>query len=486
VRPTGAAADAAPIGAFERLEITLNERVAPVTVADVDADPSFAFDLVHDGALLTLTPLADLDPGRYRVTLSADISDLSGNRLDGDRDGVGGDPHVIELLLVGRDFQPTGADGTPRTGFELGEPIFAAGSGLPGGAALDLYLIVEDEPAAGLALTDRTGDGATTATPALDGTLPPTSLGVPGQAGEYSLVADLDRDGVFDEGTDRFWRPGGIGVVVFEDGDEPACAPGATTLCLNGGRFEVEASWSTVHGTSGPGRAVPLTDDTGFFWFFDSDNVELAVKALDACPVNGHLWIFAAGLTDVAVDLRVRDTVSGLERSYTNVQGTAFRPVLDTAAFAACPAGSTAATSGSNPAAGTDRGLLQAARLGAIGRAASDEPPALFLNDGRFRVEAAWETQFGTSGFGEAVALTGIDDTGYFWFFDSENVELVVKVLDACPVNGHFWVFAGGLTDVEVVLTVTDTLSGAQRTYRNPQQTPFEPIQSTDAFATCP
>ena len=82
---------------------------------------------------------------------------------------------------------------------------------------------------------------------------------------------------------------------------------------------------------------------------------------------------------------------------------------------------------------------------------------------------------------GTAVELT--PDTGYFWFFNQENVELLVKVLDGCPITDHWWVFAGGLTDVEVTLRVTDTLSGMVKTYFNPQKTPFEPVQDTSAFA---
>jgi len=80
--------------------------------------------------------------------------------------------------------------------------------------------------------------------------------------------------------------------------------------------------------------------------------------------------------------------------------------------------------------------------------------------------------------------LTG--DTGYFWFFNASNVEMVVKVLDTCSFTDRFWVFAGGLTNVRVDITVTDTETGVVRTYRNPLNTPFQPIQDTNAFATCP
>jgi hypothetical protein len=61
-----------------------------------------------------------------------------------------------------------------------------------------------------------------------------------------------------------------------------------------------------------------------------------------------------------------------------------------------------------------------------------------------------------------------------------------VKVLNGCGLKQRFWVFAGGLTDVRAVITVTDTESGAVQTYTNPQGAPFWPIQDTGAFATCP
>jgi hypothetical protein len=47
-------------------------------------------------------------------------------------------------------------------------------------------------------------------------------------------------------------------------------------------------------------------------------------------------------------------------------------------------------------------------------------------------------------------------------------------------------VFAAGLTDVETELTVTDTVAGGTRRYHNAAGTAFQPVQDTDAFATCP
>ena len=61
-----------------------------------------------------------------------------------------------------------------------------------------------------------------------------------------------------------------------------------------------------------------------------------------------------------------------------------------------------------------------------------------------------------------------------------------MNVIDRCAVNSHFWVFAGGTTNIEFDLTVTDTASGESKTWTNPAGMPFAPVQDTSAFATCP
>lgn len=113
-----------------------------------------------------------------------------------------------------------------------------------------------------------------------------------------------------------------------------------------------------------------------------------------------------------------------------------------------------------------------------------EDQDTLCLNDGRFRVEATFETPQGQTGAAHVVRLT--DETGYLWFFTESNVEVVIKVLNACASRGRYWVFAGGLTNVRTVITVTDSRTGVRKTYTNPQRQAFQPIQDTSAFATCP
>ncbi len=107
----------------------------------------------------------------------------------------------------------------------------------------------------------------------------------------------------------------------------------------------------------------------------------------------------------------------------------------------------------------------------------------LCLGANRFGVEVSWKEANGTSGSGQAVGLTA--DSGYFWFFSSTNLELMIKVLDGRALNQHFWVLYGALSDVQYVITVTDTVSGQIRTYRNPQGT-LRSVADTDAFGPFP
>jgi hypothetical protein len=79
-----------------------------------------------------------------------------------------------------------------------------------------------------------------------------------------------------------------------------------------------------------------------------------------------------------------------------------------------------------------------------------------------------------------------VSDTGAFWFFSPTNYEIMIKVIDACSLNSEQWVFAGGLTNVAVTITVTDILRHVTKTYTNPQGQAFVAIQDTAAFATCP
>ena len=77
-------------------------------------------------------------------------------------------------------------------------------------------------------------------------------------------------------------------------------------------------------------------------------------------------------------------------------------------------------------------------------------------------------------------------DSALFWFFEEDNWEVMVKVLDGCAINGHFWVFAAATTDVQYELVVTDRFTSNEETYFNPLGNQAPAITDTVAFGTCP
>jgi len=99
------------------------------------------------------------------------------------------------------------------------------------------------------------------------------------------------------------------------------CTPSSSRLCLLGGRFAVEVEWTDFAGNSGVGTAVPLSGDTGYFWFFSSANVEVVAKVVDGRPLNGSFWVFYGALSNVEYTLTVTDTVTGLAHEYRNPSG---------------------------------------------------------------------------------------------------------------------------------------------------------------------
>ena len=110
--------------------------------------------------------------------------------------------------------------------------------------------------------------------------------------------------------------------------------------------------------------------------------------------------------------------------------------------------------------------------------------PVLLGEAGRFEVGLDWGDFSGNAGRGipvEPSAEPG-DASALLWFFEPDNWEMLVKVLDACSINGHYWVFAAASTDVEYTLTVTDTLSGEANLYQNDLGTASPAITDTLAF----
>ncbi|MEM7479998.1 MAG: hypothetical protein AAF481_02395 [Acidobacteriota bacterium] len=221
------------------------------------------------------------------------------------------------------------------------------------------------------------------------------------------------------------------------------CGSSESVVCLQEGRFKVSVDVQDDISPSGrAATAVPVTSDTGSFWFFSEDNVELLVKVLDGRPVNGNFWVMFGSLSNLPYTVRVRDTLTHIEREFTNPRGRlASRAIVDAFPDDGSPPIATARVQEA-PSGGCD-----------------DTAMALCLTGGRFRATVDWlDPRSGRSGTATGQLLA--DNSGAFWLFGPENLELILKVLDGTSSNGHHWVFVGGLTDVELDIRVDDLFTG--------------------------
>jgi hypothetical protein len=111
---------------------------------------------------------------------------------------------------------------------------------------------------------------------------------------------------------------------------------------------------------------------------------------------------------------------------------------------------------------------------------------ALCLNT-RFLVTAKFRT--GAPGSAESTAQVVAapnPGSGLFWFFGSDNWELLLKSINGCALNNFWWFFSAATTNVFYRIDVSDYPSGVQRIYFNYQGPPAPAVTDTSAFATCP
>ena len=127
---------------------------------------------------------------------------------------------------------------------------------------------------------------------------------------------------------------GALSAVHEPRSSDETCVPGAATLCLQDGRYEVRADWWTADGESGAATVVPKsTRDSGLFRFFDAENWEMLIKVLDGCAINGHYWVYSAAATDLGLDITVTDTATGAIWDYAKAPGPPAPAITESKAF---------------------------------------------------------------------------------------------------------------------------------------------------------
>jgi hypothetical protein len=292
-----------------------------------------------------------------------------------------------------------------------------------------------------------------------------------------------------------------------------ACRLSTGRACLNERRFEVSARYTTSTVSRASARRLDTLgqgDSAALFYFFGPDNPEMLLKVVNGCWLNDHWWVFGSAATDLRYEVAIKDLADeGGTVEYRHNGGgvivgdngysTAAGVINDTSAFpcvrraAAQEAGSrqtgdwlvTRATlqrerldGGGHPPrtptiaaveATLDRTVVdtstskdvvstkpgQAQDYGCVGRHSS----SVCLNNWRFQISVVEDEDYRddkvdarkvvpTYGLGDSAAL--------LYFFAPYNPEMLLKVVNGCWLNAHWWVFGSAATDLKYSLRIVD------------------------------
>lgn len=260
------------------------------------------------------------------------------------------------------------------------------------------------------------------------------------------------------------------------------CVVGPNTACLLNDRFKVVINYlNQFANPPQPGlllaaKLLPGTQnpDTATFGFGSALAVEVVVRVQDARPFGAERFdIYYGGMTDVEYTVTVQDTVTGTTRAYRNPPGTVGGGV-DRSSFP---------SNGSFTPAyalvqSTSVAQAPVVRPNATPSTCAPNANTLCLLSNRFQVKIDYLNQFanppqpGSLLGAKLLPGTQNPDTGIFGFGSPQAIEAVVRIQDARPFGvPRFDVYFGGMTDVEYTVTVTDTVTGTTRAYRNPPGT---------------
>ena len=134
------------------------------------------------------------------------------------------------------------------------------------------------------------------------------------------------------------------------------------------------------------------------------------------------------------------------------------------------------------PDADPDPGMITPPPAGA-GYSACRPTVAPLTFEGGIKVSLCYDTM--TGDMGDAESVYGSDNSGLLYFFEPDNAEVFVKVLDGCSLNGHRWVYMAALTDVAFNMYVNDGRNPT-KAYHNASGQNHALVQDQMAFPCSP
>jgi hypothetical protein len=123
----------------------------------------------------------------------------------------------------------------------------------------------------------------------------------------------------------------------------------------------------------------------------------------------------------------------------------------------------------------------------AAGPACSGSTSTQLCLQGRFQISATFRTATSPGpSDGTAHVVLGGANSGIFWFFSSDNWEVMVKAINGCSLNSEYWIYSAATTDRFYRMEVFDTVHFVNKIYFNFAGPPAPAVTDSSAFATCP
>jgi hypothetical protein len=147
--------------------------------AAFSVSPPVPGTFLWQGDRVCLRPSAPLAPFTlFEATVGPTATDTTGAILDGDGDTIPGDAFVWRFTTAPLPLGSRAATGDVQGGFEVSDPVYAAGSSFTPSMPVTVYVVAHTraQSALGGPLVDRTADGPTLAVTGADGSLPLTLL----------------------------------------------------------------------------------------------------------------------------------------------------------------------------------------------------------------------------------------------------------------------------------------------------------------------
>ena len=240
--------------------------------------------------------------------------------------------------------------------------------------------------------------------------------------------------------------------------------------------------------------------ESGILYFFDQDNAEVLVKVLDACVISDYFWVYVAPVTTLAFNLRIDEV--GTDRFWEHRNPRGGGDAATASALKHFPCDPDAAVVAGTVASG-DQGVVTAGHprdgvdlvdagfrpasiqhaLTAGQRSACEPQPVATMKGG---YEVAMCVEFLKDGEPSSTPVKDYglesEQSAILYFFNENNAEVLIKVLQPPSGNCGRWVFVAPVTDLAFNIEVRPPDGGSPWTYGNPLGRTAAAVSDLKAF----